>query len=148
MSAPRTEIGSVRKLALRNEPIEGTGHQRTLTLIGSAGHPLDAAGPAGMTSQAIDIVAVDVIAQQVAVFSRRTLRMRRKAGREFGLDADGDLFVPGPWRCNGKKMIHRLRRRASQSAGIHAESVGVRKIMFLAVAGANPSWDPGMKSSG
>ena len=119
--------------------VERAGDQRARHLDRhAAADAVDAAGPAGVHQPAVDLVLGDVVAQQVAVFRRRTRQERRaEAGREFRLDADQALLGAGDLRgVAGQEVIHRLRRRQLGDRRHHAIGVGGQEDDVLRMTGA------------
>ena len=136
----KAEIGIGAEARVAKRAVERTGHERSRRLDRHPpSDPVDAAGPARIDQPAVDLVVVDVFAHEVAVFPRRPRQeRRRKAGREFRLDADQALLGAGDLGgVAGKEMIHRLRRRELRDRRHHAECVGGEKDDVLGVSAAS-----------
>ena len=104
----------------------------------TAADAVDAAGPAGVDQPDVDIVLLDVVAQQVGI-DRRIARQERRAeaGREFRLHAHKTLLGTGHLGgVTRQEVVHRLGRRQLGNRRHDAEGVGRQEDDVLRMTGA------------
>ena len=130
----------MRKSASLSEPLSAAVKQRARRLDRhAAADAVFAAGPAGIDQPAIDLVLVDVVAQQIGI-DRRVARQERRAeaGREFRLHADQTLSrCRRPWRCSPRGNDTSPDSAVSLAiGGITPIGVGGEEDDVLGMAGA------------